>query len=147
MAEVVVTTLVASIIFLGLAIAYLFGMDAWEKTARRISMQQAGTLIVNELTRRVQPARSWHIDPARLTVTADTAITVVEMRKERLFIDGAEFPGWSDADSLAFRAASDAPVFRLTNRNNLLEMSFVIASLSRNQPEELRFTTRICRRN
>ncbi len=147
--ETAVTTLIAGAIFLGLAVAYLFGVDAWEKTAWRISMQQAGTQILAEFNKRVQPARSWtvHGDNAVvLNYAADSSLEFA-VRENMVFRDQHAVVERLAADSLAIQPVDRYPIFRQGELSNLIEVRFAVVSTRQEFAEGIRFSTQICRRN
>lgn len=59
--EMMVAVILASIVMMGLVTAYLFGLDAWDRTAKKSVLNESGSAVMHCLTRDIQRADSVEI--------------------------------------------------------------------------------------
>lgn len=59
--EVMLTVVLLAIVTMGLVIAYLFGIDAWDRTAKKTVLNESGSFVMFSVTRDIQRADSLEI--------------------------------------------------------------------------------------
>lgn len=155
--EVTVSVVLISLIFLGLGVVYVFGIEAWATTTRKLNVQQAGTEILDELTRAAQNATHLQVAPNRLTVeteSGDSTKTVEYaceggacFKKDESGRTVPWIPAY-DHDSLAVQNGFEDAIFRFNvDGDDLLHICFLVQGLSGRFSEAMMFRTKVYPRN
>lgn len=159
-------TALAGLVMLGLAVVYLLGVDAWEKTSTRINLQRTASSVVYEITRDIQRADSLEIiDGGKVLYCRippfemDSQVTVVTyslddviLFKESNGLKSMIVPS-RDHDSLRIEIIEGLPLFQLSNqvptssRERVVDINFTIVHSKNKVDESMDFSTVVGARN
>ncbi len=140
---------IASMIIVGIAIAYISGWNIWEKTAIQMQVRQAATLIINDMTRSIQRADSLSWSDKGLVVffPAQDSIAKMDYRWGEgsliRFADEDRQRLWPERDTDSVRVRDIAVEHDSTGYRLLIE----IESLYSRFPEKIAIETHVFARN
>lgn len=166
LAEVILGTVLAGIVMLGLAVVYLLGVDAWEKTSGRILLQRTASSAIYSLTRAIQRADSLEIlDGGNVLACRiphfenDSTFESITYRLNnfQLYKEANEEKSFlipfSEKDSIALEPVEGEPLFRYsdgvptTESERIVEIQFLITRTKNDIKEMIPFSTTVGARN
>jgi len=139
----------------GLVTALLFGIDAWERTVRRLEIQRSGNFILRELTRSIQEAEKIEIGESELIMHAtEGETTEYRFQENRLYAVAANSPdvnpqliGIESGESVMVIPSDENRPFSWVTPGRTVRVSFDIAYRTDRIDEQYRFETVVYGRN
>lgn len=164
--EVIMGTALAGLVMLGLAVVYLLGVDAWDKTSGRIILQRTASTAIYRISRDIQRADSLEITDEGSGLfcripdfESDSVSRVVNYRitdGKLLTEESGETVSlipFSESDSISLEITEGEQVFSYstdiptTGSERIVKISFTISRDVNDIKEMLPFTTIVGARN
>ncbi len=153
--EMVVVLSAAIALGSGLVTALFFGIDAWERTVRRLEIQRTGNFILRELTRSIQEAGKIEIRESELIVHAtEGETTKYRLHENRLYAVAVNAPDVNpqlisieSGDSVKVTPSHENRPFSWVTPGRMVRVSFDIAYRTDRIDEQYRFETVVYGRN
>lgn len=164
--EVIMGTALAGLVMLGLAVVYLLGVDAWNKTSGRINLQRTASTAIYRLTRDIQRADSLEITDEGSGLfcripgfESDTVSRFINYRivDQKLIIEESGesilLIPFSESDSISLEPVEGEKVFSYsteiptTGSERIVKISFTVTRKENDIAELLPFTTTVGARN
>ena len=165
--EVLMGCSLAALVILGSAVIYLFGVDAWERTAVTMQLQSNGTAILREITLAIQKADSVAVDPSGKFIAL--RIPPFQERDTTAYISFEIIDGGlqqtvngvstmliigNGTDSLVIEDNSRQPIFRMSRdiplapRERVVDIALSLMSVrTKSLLESMDFTATVAARN
>lgn len=164
--EMMVAVILASIVMMGLVTAYLFGLDAWDRTAKKSVLNESGSALMYTLTRDIQRADSVEILNGgkdlflRIRPFSDTVpqhFLSYSIEEDKLYRDSngvknVVLPLYKN-DSVGILLIDAKPFFRLnrevplTRYDKVIDISFQLRLKTGKIEEETEFESTVTARN
>ena len=143
--EVIVTSLIVSIAVLGLSTVYVLGLDMWQKTEKKIRLQQNGSYALKEFEHVLQGASSVFISENSITaVYPDSPSVELSLQDGALMKNSRRmvpFDEWDTGLQVKDMQITQDPVYFAWN------VALVLSFKNETKIDEMEFATKVYARN